>query len=148
MDPNRRGQLFPLLPPPLLPLEVGRCSEDDETVAKQGGRRRERRWEGGRLQVSRAKSQRKLSPDLPPLISRTLKSTYPVLPFLDCSVFTKENPKFTKDFPPLPNPLKPWKKQGKHPNNQGNSLLKIYQGNPNNQGKEGQGKEYLNQRGT
>ena len=35
----------------------------------------------------------------------------------------EENPKFTKDCPPLPNPLKPWKKQGKHPNNQGNSLL-------------------------
>ena len=30
-------------------------------------------------------------------------------------------------------PLKTWKNQGKHPNNQGNSLLKI------NQGKEGQG---------
>ena len=63
----------------------------------------------------------------------------PVLPFLDCSVFTKENPKFTKEFPSLPNPLKPWKRQGKHPNHQGNSLLKIYQGNPKNQGKEGQG---------
>ena len=48
-------------------------------------------------------------------------------------------PKLTKDFPSLPNPLKPWKKQGKHPNNQGNSLLKFNQGNPNNQGKEGQG---------
>ena len=58
--------------------------------------------------------------------------------FRENSVFTKENPKFSKDFPPLPNPLKPFF-QGKHPNNQGNSLLKIYQGNPNNQGKEGQG---------
>ena len=35
--------------------------------------------------------------------------SFPVLPFLDCSVFTKENSKFTKDFPPLPNPLKPGK---------------------------------------
>ena len=61
-----------------------------------------------------------------------------VLPFLDCSDFTKENPKFTKDFPSLLNPVKPWKK-GKHPNGQGNSLLKMYQGNSKNQGQEGQG---------
>ena len=47
--------------------------------------------------------------------------------------------KLTKDFCPLPNPLKPWKSQRKHRNNQGNSLLKINQGIPKNQGKEGQG---------
>ena len=29
---------------------------------------------------------------------------------------------------------------GKDPNNQGNILLKFNQGNPNNQGKEGQGR--------
>ena len=36
-------------------------------------------------------------------------------------------------------PPKTLENQGKHPNNQGNSLLKVYQGNPKNQGKEGQG---------
>ena len=33
----------------------------------------------------------------------------------------------------------PWKRQRKHLFKQGNSLLKIYQGNPNKQVKEGQG---------
>ena len=47
--------------------------------------------------------------------------------------------KLTKDFCLLPNPLKPWKKQRKSTNNQGNSLLKINQGIPKNQGREGQG---------
>ena len=36
--------------------------------------------------------------------------------------------KLTKDFCPLPNPLKPWKKQRKGTDNQRNSLLKINQG--------------------
>ena len=61
------------------------------------------------------------------------------LSFLDFSDSTKESPKFTQDFPSLWNPLKPCQTQGKHPNNQGNALLKINQGNPKNQGKEGQG---------
>ena len=51
----------------------------------------------------------------------------------------RKTPKFTKDFLCLPNPQNPWKRQRKHPFKQGNSLLKIYQGNPNKQGKEGQG---------
>ena len=60
-------------------------------------------------------------------------------PFLDCSVFTMKNLKFTRDLSSLPNPLKPCKNQGKHPNDEEKSLLKIYQGNPKNQGKEGRG---------
>ena len=51
----------------------------------------------------------------------------------------RKTPKFTKDFLPLPNTQNPWKRQRKHQFKQGNSLLKIYQGNPNKQGKEGQG---------
>ena len=54
--------------------------------------------------------------------------TNPVLPFLDFSVLPRKNLKLTKDFRPLSNPLKPWKRQRKHQNNQGNSLLKFYQG--------------------
>ena len=50
-----------------------------------------------------------------------------------------KNLKFTKDFLSLPNPQNPWKRQRKYQNNQGNSLLKINQGNPKNQGMEGQG---------
>ena len=42
----------------------------------------------------------------------------------------------TKDFCPLPNPLKPWKKQRKYTNNQGTSLLKINQGTSKNQGRK------------
>ena len=64
---------------------------------------------------------------------------FPVLPFLDFSVSPRKNSQFTKDFCPLPNPLKPWESQRKRTNNQGNSLLKINQGIPKNQGKEGQG---------
>ena len=48
--------------------------------------------------------------------------------------------KLTKDFCPLPNPLKPWKNQRKNTNNQGNSLHKINQRVPKNQGKGGQGR--------
>ena len=47
--------------------------------------------------------------------------------------------KFTKDCLSLPNPQIPWKRKRKRQNNQGNSLLKINQGNPKNQGTEGQG---------
>ena len=55
----------------------------------------------------------------------------PVLPFLDFfSDLPRKNLKFTKDFLSLPNPQKPWKNQGKHQINQGNSK---------NEGKEGQG---------
>ena len=36
-------------------------------------------------------------------------------------------------------PTNQWKRQRKYQNNQGNSLLEINQGNPKNQGKEGQG---------
>ena len=64
----------------------------------------------------------------------------PVLPFLDFSVLPRKNLKLTKDFRPLLNPLKPWKKQRKCTINQGNSLLKINQGIPKNQGTEGQGR--------
>ena len=66
-------------------------------------------------------------------------STFPVLPFLDFSVLPRKNLKFTKEFFSLPNPQNPWKRQRKYQNNQGNSLPKINQGNPKNQGKEGQG---------
>ena len=52
---------------------------------------------------------------------------------------SRKTPKFTKEFPFLSNPIKPWKNQGKHPNNQGNALLEIQQGNSKKQGKEGQG---------
>ena len=41
---------------------------------------------------------------------------------------------------PPPNPQNPWERQRKYQNKRGNSLLKINQGNPKNQGKEGQGK--------
>ena len=64
---------------------------------------------------------------------------HPVLPFLAFSVLPRKNLKFTKDFLSLPNPQNPWKRQRKYQNNQGNSLLKINQGNPKNQGMEGQG---------
>ena len=66
----------------------------------------------------------------------------PTLSFLSLLVWflPRKTPKFTKDFLPLPNPQNPWKRQRKHLFKQGNSLLKIYQGNPNKQGKEGQGK--------
>ena len=47
--------------------------------------------------------------------------------------------KFTKDFLSLPNPQNPWKRLRKYQNNQGKSLLKMSQGNPKNQGMEGQG---------
>ena len=57
------------------------------------------------------------------------------------SVLPRKNLKFTKDFLSLPNPQNPWKRQRKYQNNQGNSLLKINQGNPKNQGMEGQGKK-------
>ena len=66
-----------------------------------------------------------------------------VLPFLGCSILSLETPKFTKDFPSLPNPPKPWKNKGKHPNNQGNSLFRINQGNPNKEEK-GIGGDTLN----
>ena len=55
------------------------------------------------------------------------------------SVLPRKNLKFTKDFLSLPNPQDPWKRQRKYQNNQGNSLLKVNQGNPKNQGMEGQG---------
>ena len=64
---------------------------------------------------------------------------YPVLPFLAFSVLPRKNLKFAKDFLSLPNPQNPWKRQRKYQDNQGNSLLKINQGNPKNQGMEGQG---------
>ena len=54
----------------------------------------------------------------------------PVLPFLDFSVLPRKNLKFTKDFRSLPNAQNPWKRQRKYQFNQGNSLLKINQGNP------------------
>ena len=69
---------------------------------------------------------------------------YPVLPFLAFSVLPRKNLKFTKDFLSLPNPQNPWKRQRKYQNNQGNSLLKINQGNPKNQGMEGQGRGTFN----
>ena len=47
--------------------------------------------------------------------------------------------KFTKDCLSLPKPQIPWKRKRKRQNNQGNSLSKINQGNPKNQGTEGQG---------
>ena len=66
--------------------------------------------------------------------------TYPVLPFLDFSVLPRKNPQINQG---LLSPAKPTKTlenyQRKHTNNQGNPLLKINQGIPKNQGKEGQG---------
>ena len=58
------------------------------------------------------------------------ENLHPVLPFLGFSVLPRKNLKLTKDFCPLPNPLKPWKNQRKRTNDQGNSLLKINQGIP------------------
>ena len=60
----------------------------------------------------------------------TVIAMHPVLPFLDLSVLPRKTLKLTKDFCPLPNPLKPRKNQTKHRNNQGNSFLKINQGIP------------------
>ena len=54
-----------------------------------------------------------------------------------CFFYQGKPCKFTKDFLTLPNPLKPGKSVRKRPFKQGNSLPKIYQGNLNNQGKEG-----------
>ena len=72
-------------------------------------------------------------------VTVTFSGNNPVLPFLAFSVLPRKNLKFTKDFLSLPNPQNPWKRQRKYQNNQGNSLLKINQGNPKNQGTEGQG---------
>ena len=38
----------------------------------------------------------------------------------------------------MPNQQNLWKRQPKHQNNQGNSLLKFYQGNPKDQGRTGE----------
>ena len=62
----------------------------------------------------------------------------PVLPFLGCSVLT-ENLQIYQGFSFAAEHRRTLEKHGKDPFQQGNSLLKINQGNPNNQGKEGQG---------
>ena len=64
---------------------------------------------------------------------------FPVLPFFDFLFYQGKTLKLIKDFCPLPNPLKAWKKQRKNTNNQEKSLLKINQGIQKNQGMEGQG---------
>ena len=61
----------------------------------------------------------------------------PSIPWFFC--FTKEKPQIYQGFSPTAEPTNPWRRQRKYQNNQGNSLLKINQGNPRNQGKEGQG---------
>ena len=63
----------------------------------------------------------------------------PSFPWLLC--FTKENLENDQGFSvPAECLKKPGKNKTKHPFYQGNSLLKINQGNANNQGKEGQGR--------
>ena len=74
-----------------------------------------------------------------PMKWRTL-SQRPTLSFHSLvSCFTKENPQIYQGFSLTAEPTNPWKRQRKYQNNQGNSLLKINQGNRKNQGKEGQG---------
>ena len=75
---------------------------------------------------------------LEPETPKKLKFPCPSFPWFFL-VLIKENLRITKDLLSLPNPPNPWKRQRKPQNNQGNSLLKIDQGNPKNQGKEGQG---------
>ena len=70
-------------------------------------------------------------------------SKSPVLPFLDFSFFTKEKPQIYQGFSLTAEPKNPWKRPRKYQNNQGNSDLRICQGNPKNQGKEGQGRPLL-----
>ena len=62
-----------------------------------------------------------------------------VLPFLGCSVLNKENLQIYQGFSFPAERREFLKNKIKDPFKQGNSLLKIKQGNPNNQGKEGQG---------
>ena len=69
-----------------------------------------------------------------PLLMTTLSFRSLIFRFL-----SRKTLKFTKDCLSLPNPQIPWKRKRKRPNYQGNSLLKINQGNPKNQGTEGQG---------
>ena len=61
----------------------------------------------------------------------------PSIPCFFC--FTKEKAQTYQGFSLTAEPTKSLEKTEKIPNNQGNSLLKINQGNPNNQGMEGQG---------
>ena len=64
----------------------------------------------------------------------------PSFPWFFC--FTKEKPQINQGFLSSA-PRKPRKNQRKLKNNQGYSLLKINQGIQKNQGKEGQGPEFL-----
>ena len=61
----------------------------------------------------------------------------PSFPWLFC--FTKENLQNYQGFSVPAERIETLENKRKHPFEQGNSLLKINQGNPNNQGKEGQG---------